>query len=133
MGSAPAMSNVAHKPRGKVLVKTERPRLHKVILVNDDYTPREFVVSVLKAEFRMAFEAIPQFAPGGVAGGLEIADRRPAAVGETQHGRPVVSVFRGDPRALPPRGLLVNRRGTSLPHEQQRLAALRDAAPGRGV
>jgi ATP-dependent Clp protease adaptor protein ClpS len=27
--------------------------LHKVILVNDDYTPREFVVLVLKAEFRM--------------------------------------------------------------------------------
>jgi ATP-dependent Clp protease adaptor protein ClpS len=24
-----------------------------VILVNDDYTPREFVVTVLKAEFRM--------------------------------------------------------------------------------
>jgi ATP-dependent Clp protease adaptor protein ClpS len=34
-------------------LKTERPRLHKVILVNDDFTPREFVVTVLKAEFRM--------------------------------------------------------------------------------
>ena len=32
---------------------TERPRLHKVMLLNDDYTPREFVVMVLKAEFRM--------------------------------------------------------------------------------
>jgi ATP-dependent Clp protease adaptor protein ClpS len=32
------------------------PRLHKVILVNDDYTPREFVVTVLKAEFRMSQE-----------------------------------------------------------------------------
>ena len=41
------------KPRTKVLTKTERPKLHKVILVNDDFTPREFVVSVLKAEFRM--------------------------------------------------------------------------------
>ena len=29
-------------------IKLERPRLHKVILVNDDYTPREFVVTVLK-------------------------------------------------------------------------------------
>jgi ATP-dependent Clp protease adaptor protein ClpS len=35
-------------------IKVERPRLHKVILVNDDYTPREFVVMVLKAEFRMS-------------------------------------------------------------------------------
>ena len=31
-----------------------RPPLHKVILVNDDFTPREFVVTVLKAEFRVS-------------------------------------------------------------------------------
>jgi ATP-dependent Clp protease adaptor protein ClpS len=47
------MSNITTKPRTKVQLKTERPRLHKVILVNDDFTPREFVVTVLKAEFRM--------------------------------------------------------------------------------
>src|SRR5881227_1025132 len=47
------MSNIDNTPRTKVAVKTERPRLHKVILLNDDYTPREFVVTVLKAEFRM--------------------------------------------------------------------------------
>ena len=40
-------------PKTKVKTKAERPRLHKVILVNDDYTPREFVVTILKAEFRM--------------------------------------------------------------------------------
>ncbi len=33
--------------------KTERPKLHKVILLNDDYTPREFVILVLRAVFRM--------------------------------------------------------------------------------
>jgi ATP-dependent Clp protease adaptor protein ClpS len=38
-------------PKTKTEVKTERPRLHKVILVNDDYTPREFVVVILKGEF----------------------------------------------------------------------------------
>ncbi len=47
------MGKIATRPRTKVKLKTERPRLHKVILVNDDYTPREFVVTVLKAEFRM--------------------------------------------------------------------------------
>jgi ATP-dependent Clp protease adaptor protein ClpS len=47
------MSNVVTKPRTKVRLKVERPRLHKVILINDDFTPREFVVTVLKAEFRM--------------------------------------------------------------------------------
>ena len=47
------MSDIATTPRTKTTVKTERPRLHKVILVNDDYTPREFVVKVLEAVFRM--------------------------------------------------------------------------------
>jgi ATP-dependent Clp protease adaptor protein ClpS len=47
------MNNIATKPRTKVRLKTERPKLHKVILINDDFTPREFVVTVLKAEFRM--------------------------------------------------------------------------------
>lgn len=41
-------------PRTKVKPKTERPKLWKVILLNDDYTPREFVVTVLKAVFRMS-------------------------------------------------------------------------------
>jgi ATP-dependent Clp protease adaptor protein ClpS len=41
-------------PRTSTRLKTERPKLHKVILLNDDFTPREFVVTVLKAEFRMS-------------------------------------------------------------------------------
>jgi len=41
------------KPRTKAKPKTQRPPLWKVILLNDDYTPREFVVMVLKAVFRM--------------------------------------------------------------------------------
>ncbi len=47
------MSNTNTTPRTVILTKVERPRLYKVILVNDDYTPREFVVMILKAEFRM--------------------------------------------------------------------------------
>jgi ATP-dependent Clp protease adaptor protein ClpS len=31
--------------KSKTTVRTERPRLHKVLLLNDDYTPREFVVT----------------------------------------------------------------------------------------
>lgn len=48
------MSDTVVTPAAKVRPKTERPRLHKVILLNDDYTPREFVVVVLKAVFRMS-------------------------------------------------------------------------------
>ena len=47
------MSDDDTRSHTKVLPKTEQPRLHKVILINDDFTPREFVVWVLKAEFRM--------------------------------------------------------------------------------
>jgi ATP-dependent Clp protease adaptor protein ClpS len=48
------MTDITSKPRTKTALKVERPRLHKVILVNDNYTPREFVITVLKAEFRMS-------------------------------------------------------------------------------
>jgi ATP-dependent Clp protease adaptor protein ClpS len=48
------MSDIANKPRTKAKPKTQRPRLHKVILVNDDFTPREFVVTVLKGVFRLS-------------------------------------------------------------------------------
>jgi ATP-dependent Clp protease adaptor protein ClpS len=48
------MSDITTHPTTKPEIKPERPRLHKVILINDDYTPREFVVAVLKAEFRMS-------------------------------------------------------------------------------
>src|SRR5689334_1538658 len=47
------MNDAVTKPRIRVRTKVERPKLHKVILVNDDYTPREFVVMILKGEFRM--------------------------------------------------------------------------------
>ena len=36
--------------------KTKRPRMYKVMLENDDFTPREFVIKVLKAVFRMTDE-----------------------------------------------------------------------------
>src|SRR6478736_6469486 len=42
------------KPKAKTTPKTARPPLYKVILLNDDFTPREFVVRVLEAEFRMS-------------------------------------------------------------------------------
>ncbi len=50
----PDQTNV--KPRTRTKPKVERPKLWKVILLNDDYTPREFVVTVLKLVFRMGEE-----------------------------------------------------------------------------
>ena len=50
------MSRTVVTPRTKVRPKIERPRLYKVILLNDDYTPREFVVKILRSVFRMGDE-----------------------------------------------------------------------------
>ena len=47
------MNGTVTKTKTKVKTKVERPRLHKVILINDDYTPRDFVTMVLMAEFHM--------------------------------------------------------------------------------
>ena len=47
------MNKTIVKPRAKARTKTQRPPLYTVILLNDDFTPREFVVLVLKAVFRM--------------------------------------------------------------------------------
>lgn len=44
------------KPKPELKTRLERPRLYKVILINDDYTPRDFVVMILQAEFRMGKE-----------------------------------------------------------------------------
>jgi ATP-dependent Clp protease adaptor protein ClpS len=47
------MAQTGTKSRTGTVAKTAKPPLHKVILVNDDFTPREFVVRLLKAEFRV--------------------------------------------------------------------------------
>jgi len=44
------------KPDTIAKPKTQEPKLYKVILLNDDYTPREFVVQVLKAVFHTTEE-----------------------------------------------------------------------------
>ncbi len=37
----------------KAKPKLKRPKLYKVVLLNDDYTPMEFVVHILKVFFNM--------------------------------------------------------------------------------
>lgn len=48
----PTKPDTITRPRVDTEPKIERPKLYKVMLVNDDYTPREFVVMVLEAVFR---------------------------------------------------------------------------------
>lgn len=60
------MSDEEHKdpievrPGGEVAVKekaeTKTPSMYKVLLLNDDYTPMNFVIQVLQQFFRMTME-----------------------------------------------------------------------------
>jgi ATP-dependent Clp protease adaptor protein ClpS len=47
------MSKCVVGPLTETKTRTERPKPYKVILLNDDFTPREFVVMVLRGVFRM--------------------------------------------------------------------------------
>jgi ATP-dependent Clp protease adaptor protein ClpS len=65
--AAPVMSNDANRSGGaggpstsviaKVKPKTKRPNLYRVLILNDDYTPMEFVVHVLEKFFQKDVEA----------------------------------------------------------------------------
>lgn len=48
------MSTSITKGKTETKQKTGRPKLYRVLLINDDYTPREFVVLVLRSVFRLS-------------------------------------------------------------------------------
>lgn len=48
-----AMSETDTRSRVETRPQIERPKVYKVLLLNDDYTPRDFVVAILRAVFRM--------------------------------------------------------------------------------
>ncbi|WP_413658684.1 ATP-dependent Clp protease adapter ClpS [Nitrobacter sp.] len=68
--SAPRMSDDEGRaddrgdPAGSVITKvkpkTKRPNLYRVLILNDDYTPMEFVVHVLEKFFQKDVEAATQ-------------------------------------------------------------------------
>jgi ATP-dependent Clp protease adaptor protein ClpS len=44
----------------KIQLKTKKPPMFKVVMLNDDYTPMDFVVTILQAIFRMNLEEATQ-------------------------------------------------------------------------
>ncbi len=53
-GEGPGGPNVGVATRTRT--RTKKPSLYKVLMLNDDYTPMEFVVHVLQSFFRMDME-----------------------------------------------------------------------------
>ncbi len=48
------MTDLVVKPRSEAVVRPARPPLYRVLLLNDDFTPRDFVVRVLRSVFRLS-------------------------------------------------------------------------------
>jgi ATP-dependent Clp protease adaptor protein ClpS len=59
-GDADGRGDPAGSVITKVKPKTKRPNLYRVLILNDDYTPMEFVVLVLEKFFQKDVEAATQ-------------------------------------------------------------------------
>ena len=81
------MSETDLKPKTKPVVKTDRPKLHKVILVKDDYTPREFVTTVLMGEFHLSEDQAYRVMMTAHRKGVCVVSVYPRDVAETKAAR----------------------------------------------
>ena len=81
------MPDTVTTPRIKPTLKVERPKLYKVILINDDFTPREFVVTVLKSEFRLSEEQSARVMMTAHRKGVCVVCIYPRDVAETKAAR----------------------------------------------
>ncbi len=70
--------------RTREQTKTKRPPLYKVILLNDDYTPMEFVVDVLKMVFHKPHAEATRIMLHVHQNGMGVAGVYPYEVAETR-------------------------------------------------
>ena len=83
--------------------ETKEPPMYKVMLLNDDYTPMDFVVAVLKQFFYKSVEQATKvmlqvhYEGAGVAGiyRAEIAETKVVSVNEyaREHGHPLMCIM----------------------------------------
>ncbi len=83
--------------------ETKEPPMYKVMLLNDDYTPMDFVVAVLKQFFHKSVEQATKvmlqvhYEGAGVAGiyRAEIAETKVVSVNEyaRDHGHPLMCIM----------------------------------------
>jgi len=79
-----AQGGTVTERRTKTRAKTAKPPLYKVILLNDDYTPMEFVVEVLKAVFHKPHAEATRIMLHVHQNGMGVAGVYPFEVAETK-------------------------------------------------
>ena len=88
VGSGNDRDNDGHDGETDVIVKakpkTKRPSLYKVLLLNDDYTPMEFVVHVLERFFGMDREKATQIMLAVHTQGSAVVGIFPRDIAETK-------------------------------------------------
>ena len=80
----PGGGDIATERKTRTKSKTAKPPLYKVILLNDDYTPMEFVVEVLKAVFHKQHADATRIMLHVHQNGLGVAGVYPFEVAETK-------------------------------------------------
>lgn len=80
----PGNGGIATERRTKTRAKTAKPPLFKVILLNDDYTPMEFVVEVLKAVFHKPHAEATRIMLHVHMNGMGVAGVYPFEIAETK-------------------------------------------------
>jgi ATP-dependent Clp protease adaptor protein ClpS len=85
------MADSTSKPRLKTRTRVARPPLYRVILVNDDFTPRFFVVRILKEEFRMSEDEAMKVMITAHTKGACVVAVYPRDVAETKASRAVAA------------------------------------------
>jgi len=83
-GKGGADGGTVTERRTKTKAKTAKPPLFKVILLNDDYTPMEFVVELLKAVFHKEHAEATRIMLWVHQNGMGVAGVYPFEVAETK-------------------------------------------------
>ena len=110
LGNGADSNEIEHESAGTALVEKQKPRLHKprlyrVVMLNDDYTPMEFVVDVLQKFFNKTSDEAEFIMLTVHTAGRAVCGEYPRDVAETkvarvtrfsrEHGHPLQCVLEG--------------------------------------
>jgi ATP-dependent Clp protease adaptor protein ClpS len=83
-GGRPSDGDTVVERRTRPETRTKKPQMYKVILLNDDYTPMEFVVEILKTVFHKEHAEATRIMLHVHQNGMGVAGVFPYEIAETK-------------------------------------------------